>query len=99
MGGKVQAPPGYADHVRLPATRDAAASAAARSVCVEICSGQAITPRRRRAAPAFDREKCVHCGACLWNCASRLARRRESHATSSFRAGAGRPALGGELRP
>jgi Fe-S-cluster-containing dehydrogenase component len=20
--------------------------------------------------PNFDREKCVHCGACLWNCAS-----------------------------
>ena len=20
-------------------------------------------------APAFEREKCVHCGACLWNCA------------------------------
>jgi electron-transferring-flavoprotein dehydrogenase len=19
-------------------------------------------------APAFDREKCVHCGVCLWNC-------------------------------
>ncbi len=18
--------------------------------------------------PTFDREKCVHCGACLWNC-------------------------------
>jgi len=18
--------------------------------------------------PAFDREKCIHCGACLWNC-------------------------------
>ena len=36
-------------------------------VCVSICSGQAIT-----AAPdggtIFDREKCMHCGACLWNC-------------------------------
>ena len=20
--------------------------------------------------PNFDREKCVHCGACLWNCTS-----------------------------
>jgi electron-transferring-flavoprotein dehydrogenase len=32
-----------------------------------MCSGQALTS----AGPdgiAFDREKCVHCGACLWNC-------------------------------
>ena len=29
---------------------------------------------------AFEREKCVHCGACLWNCA---------HTNIEFRAGAG----------
>ena len=22
--------------------------------------------------PKFDREKCVHCGACIWNCAMQL---------------------------
>jgi electron-transferring-flavoprotein dehydrogenase len=22
--------------------------------------------------PVFDREKCVHCGACIWNCAQPL---------------------------
>ena len=33
-----------------------------------MCSGQAITPGGTDGVPAFDREKCVHCGACLWNC-------------------------------
>ena len=36
-------------------------------ICVEMCSGQAIQsgPDGR---PFFEREKCIHCGACLWNC-------------------------------
>lgn len=65
VGGKVQAAGGYADHVTLA---NAALCRACRTkLCVEMCSGEAIT------APAeggvqFDREKCVHCGACLWNC-------------------------------
>jgi Fe-S-cluster-containing dehydrogenase component len=33
----------------------------------KICSGQVIAPGED-GVPAFDREKCVHCGACLWNC-------------------------------
>ena len=37
-------------------------------LCIEVCSGQAITPGTA-GVPAFDREKCVHCGACYWNCA------------------------------
>jgi len=37
-------------------------------VCVEACSGQAIAPGPAGVVPVFDREKCVHCGACLWNC-------------------------------
>jgi electron-transferring-flavoprotein dehydrogenase len=32
-----------------------------------MCSGQAIT-RGNGGVPMFDREKCVYCGACLWNC-------------------------------
>ena len=36
-----------------------------------MCSGQAITPGSS-AVPVFDREKCVHCGACLWNCTAPL---------------------------
>lgn len=64
-GGKVQAPPGYANHVtfRQPNLCIACAS----KLCIEICSGQALTPGPE-GVPQFDREKCVHCGACLWSC-------------------------------
>jgi electron-transferring-flavoprotein dehydrogenase len=67
MGGKVQAPPGYADHVVFlyPNLCEACGT----KVCIEMCSGQAIAPGDR-GVPAFDREKCVHCGACVWNCAT-----------------------------
>jgi electron-transferring-flavoprotein dehydrogenase len=65
MGGKVQAMPGYADHVsfvfpHLCETCDT-------QLCVEICSAEAITPGEG-GVPLFDREKCIHCGACMWNC-------------------------------
>ena len=38
--------------------------------CIEICSGEAIHVNAElpAGAPAFDREKCIHCGVCLWNC-------------------------------
>jgi len=65
MGGKVQAPHGYADHVVFEHP-EICRSCGAR-VCIEACSGQAITPGET-GVPNFDREKCVHCGACLWNC-------------------------------
>ena len=83
MGGSVQAPPGYANHVvfvRPEVCRDCEPK-----LCVEMCSGQAIT-RGENGVPSFDREKCVFCGACLWNC------RAETEGRSSnleFRAGAG----------
>jgi len=38
--------------------------------------------------PNFDREKCIHCGACLWNCASASPKNPE-HMTVAFRAGTG----------
>lgn len=68
MGGKVQAPVEFPDHVifRSPQLcRDCEAR-----LCVEICSGEAIrvSPADPAGPPAFEREKCVHCGACLWNC-------------------------------
>jgi electron-transferring-flavoprotein dehydrogenase len=65
IGGKVQAPPGLADHVAFlyPNLCETCGT----RVCVEICSGEAIRPGEN-GVPAFDREKCVHCGACLWNC-------------------------------
>ena len=93
MGGKVQAPPGYADHVVFLRSR-AVPRAAASKVCVEICSGQAIRPGEG-GVPAFDREKCVHCGACLWNCTERLGRHRAGEPRVPRRRG--RAALGGEL--
>jgi electron-transferring-flavoprotein dehydrogenase len=77
MGGSVQAPPGYPNHVTF--TRAALCRDCEPKPCVEMCSGQAIT-RGEDAVPAFDREKCVYCGACLWNCPS---------GNIEFKAGAG----------
>ncbi len=65
MGGKVQAISGYADHVVF--TKPELCRECGAKTCIEMCSGQAIT--RGDGGPAFDREKCVYCGACLWNCA------------------------------
>lgn len=65
MGGKVQAAAGYADHVRF--TDAALCRECTTHLCVSMCSGQAITDAAGGGV-AFDREKCVHCGACLWNC-------------------------------
>jgi electron-transferring-flavoprotein dehydrogenase len=85
MGGKVQAPSGYADHVVFlyPELCEKCGT----KICIELCSGQAITPGEN-GVPAFDREKCVHCGACLWNCAQPLSYDPE-RTNIGFRAGAG----------
>jgi electron-transferring-flavoprotein dehydrogenase len=66
LGGKVQAPAGYADHVVFlyPHLCERCEG----KLCIEVCSGQAITPGDGDGIPKFDREKCVHCGACIWNC-------------------------------
>ena len=83
MGGKVQAMPGFADHV---AFRDASVcSVCAEKTCIAMCSGQAIT-QGADGLPVFEREKCVHCGACLWNCSCSLDGNRSN---IEFRAGAG----------
>lgn len=82
MGGKVQAPGGYADHVIF---RDSElCGRCGNKLCVEMCSGQAIT-RSQTGAPNFDREKCVFCGACIWNCPETV----EGRPNLEFRAGAG----------
>jgi electron-transferring-flavoprotein dehydrogenase len=65
IGGKVQAMPGFADHVAFRNTEFCIACE--EKTCIAMCSGQAIT-LGEDGAPAFEREKCVHCGACLWNC-------------------------------
>jgi electron-transferring-flavoprotein dehydrogenase len=83
MGGGVQAAPGYANHVifRQPELCRVCET----KVCVEMCSGQAIT-YGENGVPAFDREKCVYCGACLWNC---QAESPDGKGNIEFRAGAG----------
>ena len=65
MGGGVQAATGYANHVVF--IDPALCHKCNPKLCVEMCSGQALT-RGDGEVPAFDREKCVYCGACLWNC-------------------------------
>ncbi|MBZ5595547.1 MAG: 4Fe-4S ferredoxin [Acidobacteriia bacterium] len=82
VGGKVQATPGFADHVEF--LRRELCETCLTQVCVEMCSGEAIT-RKEGGAPVFDREKCVHCGACLWNC----SRAVDGRTNIEFRAGAG----------
>lgn len=84
MGGKVQAAPGYADHVGFLYPR--VCQDCGTRLCIEMCSGQAITPGPE-GVPAFDREKCVHCGACLWNCARPPG--SAGGANLEFRAGVG----------
>jgi electron-transferring-flavoprotein dehydrogenase len=85
IGGKVQAPPGYADHVVFlyPEICERCGT----KICIELCSGQAISPGTA-GVPAFDREKCVHCGACYWNCAKPNPRNPE-RMNIAFRAGTG----------
>ncbi len=85
-GGKVQAPPGSADHVVFlyPELCERCGS----KICIELCSGQAIAPGADGGVPAFDREKCVHCGACLWNCAQPIPGNPDKM-NIAFRAGTG----------
>ena len=86
LGGKVQAPPGYADHVVVLDPQLCVACSP--QLCVEICSGQALTYTEGGGAPQFDREKCIHCGACQWNCTRPLKQGDES-CNIDFRGGAG----------
>ncbi|MBN1465114.1 4Fe-4S ferredoxin, partial [candidate division KSB1 bacterium] len=84
-GGKVQAAPGYKDHVvflypHLCETCDD-------KLCIEICSGQAITPGEK-GIPEFEREKCIHCGACMWNCVKTIPD-DPTRTNISFQAGSG----------
>ena len=83
MGGGVQAAPGYANHVIF--RRPELCRVCETKLCVEMCSGQAIT-HGENGAPAFDREKCIYCGACLWNC---RAESPDGKGNIEFRAGTG----------
>jgi electron-transferring-flavoprotein dehydrogenase len=86
IGGKVQAPPGYADHVVFVYPH--LCERCQDKLCVEICSGGAIEPPEEGDVPHFDREKCVHCGACVWNC-TQVRDDDAERGNIEFRAGAG----------
>ena len=86
LGGKVMAAPGYRDHVTFQQRQ--LCQGCRTKLCVEICSGQAITPGADGEAPLFDREKCLHCGACFWNCTQPL-KDGTSRTNLSFGAGGG----------
>ena len=86
IGGKVQAAPGYADHVTFE-DHDTC-RACCEKTCIEACSGQAITTNPDDGVPLFDREKCLHCGACLWNC-SKPSKTDPERTNVRFAAGAG----------
>jgi electron-transferring-flavoprotein dehydrogenase len=86
LGGKVQAAPGFADHVLFLDTTLCESCNA--KVCIEACSGQAISPGEDDGVPQFDREKCIHCGACMWNC-SKQRKNDPEKANVEFRAGSG----------
>jgi len=83
IGGKVQAMPGFADHVVF--TNTALCMSCGSKTCVAMCSGQAIT-HGADGIPVFEREKCVHCGGCLWNCGHSPD---GVHSNIEFRAGSG----------
>lgn len=85
VGGKVQANGGYADHIHIIHTE--LCGDCESKLCVEVCSGQALT-RGEGATPEFDREKCVHCGACIWNCTMTDPDHPE-RSNIEFRAGSG----------
>jgi electron-transferring-flavoprotein dehydrogenase len=83
LGGKVQALPGYADHVVF---RNAGFCVGCEEkTCIAMCSGQALT-MGPEGLPIFEREKCVHCGGCLWNCSNSPD---GVHSNLEFRAGSG----------
>ena len=86
MGGKVQAAPGFADHVTF--ADPSLCATCTKMTCVEICSAQALMPPENPGeTPKFDREKCVHCGGCIWNCARLLPGTTKSNIV--FKAGSG----------
>ena len=86
IGGKVQASPGFADHVRF--ADPGLCGKCTKQTCIEICSAQALMPADDDGMPPkFDREKCVHCGACIWNCAMQLPGTDKSNVV--FMAGSG----------
>ncbi|HMB01575.1 MAG TPA: 4Fe-4S binding protein, partial [Spirochaetota bacterium] len=84
-GGKVQAADGFADHIKFKDPE--VCKTCTEKLCIEMCSAQAITPGEN-GVPAFDREKCIHCGACMWNC-TRADKNNPEYTNIDFQAGSG----------
>ena len=93
MGGKVQAPAGFADHVRF-LYPDLCERCGAK-LCIEMCSGQAITPGAGRRARVRPRE--VRPLRRLPVELRHLARRRSAARQHRLPRRRRRPALGGKL--
>lgn len=86
VGGKVQAAPGFADHVSFE--DPSLCASCEKHTCIEVCSAQALMPGDEPGTPPkFDREKCVHCGGCIWNCARLVP--GTDHGNIVFKAGSG----------
>jgi electron-transferring-flavoprotein dehydrogenase len=86
LGGKVQAAPGFADHVSFADPE--LCKTCTKHTCIEVCSAQALMPSDEPGeVPKFDREKCVHCGGCIWNCARLVP--GTDHGNIVFKAGSG----------
>ena len=86
LGGKVQAAPGFADHVTFADPE--LCKTCTKHTCIEVCSAQALMPSEEPGGvPKFDREKCVHCGGCIWNCARLVP--GTDHGNIVFKAGSG----------
>ncbi len=85
IGGKVQAPAGYKDHVVF--LHPELCKECNNRVCIEMCSGQAIIPDED-GLPTFDKDRCIHCGACMWNCVKAIESKVDK-INIEFQAGAG----------
>jgi electron-transferring-flavoprotein dehydrogenase len=82
LDGKVQAMLGFADHVVI--LDSGLCAMCVEKTCIAMCSGQALA-QSADGIPAFEREKCAYCGACLWDC---IQSPDGEHGNIEFRAGA-----------
>jgi electron-transferring-flavoprotein dehydrogenase len=85
LGGKVQAPGGFADHVHF-VYPDFCERCAAK-LCIEMCSGQAITPGRTECRRSTARNACTAAAAC--GTAAQPLEDDPQRGNIAFRAGAG----------
>ena len=96
MGGKVQAPGGYRDHVHVPA-HGSLCEGCRTKVCIEMCSGQAIAPGEDGGVPrSTARSACTAAPAC--GTAPQARPRQPGSRQHPLPRRRRRAAFGGELR-